>query len=72
MARPDSNNPAQTLKEYLVDGTILIVDTVSSARINLATTLSSLGANRQNMTLVDSIPEARKLIKELKPKLVFH
>lgn len=71
MASSSLENPEKTLKQYLSEQSVLIVDTVSSARINLATTLSSMGANRQNMTLVESIPEARKIIKRLKPKLVF-
>ena len=59
------------LQEYLSSNSVLIVDSVSSARVSLAATLSRLGAVRQKMSLVGSVAEARQEIKKLKPKVVF-
>jgi CheY-like chemotaxis protein len=61
----------KTLKEYLSHNSILIVDSVSSARVNLASALTKMGAPRQKMSLVGSLAEARDEIQKLKPKLVF-
>jgi DNA-binding NtrC family response regulator len=70
-ARDDADLKNKTLKEFLSNNSVLIVDSVSSARVNLAASLSKLGAMRQKMSLVGSLEEARHEIKKLKPKVVF-
>lgn len=62
---------SQMLADYLASNHILIVDTVSTARVSLATNLARLGASRQKMSLVGSIQEAREEISKFKPKIIF-
>jgi CheY-like chemotaxis protein len=71
MAVRDDAEILRVLKEYLSNNSVLIVDSVSSARVNLAATLAKLGAMRQKMSLVGSMDEARREILKLKPKVVF-
>ncbi|MBC7397500.1 MAG: response regulator [Bdellovibrionales bacterium] len=59
------------LHEYLNNNSILIVDTVTTARVNLAGILTKFGAVRQKMSLVGSVEEAKAEIKKLKPKIIF-
>lgn len=59
------------LKEYLSSNSILIVDSVSTARVNLAAVLTKFGASRQKMTLVGSLQEAKIEIQKSKPKIIF-
>jgi CheY-like chemotaxis protein len=72
MAGPNKETDLElVLKDYLSTNSVLIVDSVSSARVSLAATLAKFGATRQKMSLVGSIAEARREIIKLRPKVVF-
>ncbi len=71
MAIPASAASQLALKDYLSQNFILIVDPVSSARVNLAATLTKLGGIRHHMALVGTIQEAREIIEKEKPKIIF-
>jgi CheY-like chemotaxis protein len=60
-----------TVKNYLAENQVLIADTVSSARVTLATHLVSLGASRSRMSLTSSFEEAQAVIQQMKPKIIF-
>ncbi len=60
----------EELKRYLNAGHIVIVDSVSRARVSLAANLANLGATRQKMSLCGDIAEARREIQAHKPKLI--
>jgi len=61
----------ELLKKYLSENEILILDTVSSARVNVAGVLCKLGAVRNKMHLLGSIAEAESLLKKTKIKVIF-
>jgi CheY-like chemotaxis protein len=59
------------VRTFLEANDILIVDSVSSARVILTVLLAQLGAKRSRMALVGTMEEARSEIKRLKPKIIF-
>jgi CheY-like chemotaxis protein len=61
----------ETVKNYLVENQVLIADSVSSARVTLATHLVSMGASRSRMSLTSSFEEAQEIIQQMKPKIIF-
>ena len=60
-----------TVRNYLAENQVLIADTVSSARVTLATHLVSLGASRAKMSLTSTFEEAQAIIQQMKPKIIF-
>jgi CheY-like chemotaxis protein len=61
----------ELLKDYMTNNSILIIDSVSSARVTLASNLARMGGQRYKMALVGSLQEAREEIKKNKPKIIF-
>jgi tetratricopeptide (TPR) repeat protein len=61
----------ELLKKYLSENEIIILDTVSSARVNVAGVLCRLGAVRNKMHLLGSIAEAQLLLQKTKIKVIF-
>jgi CheY-like chemotaxis protein len=61
----------EIIRNYLGENQVLIADTVSSARVTLATHLVSLGASRARMSLTSSFEEAQAVIQQMKPKIIF-
>jgi tetratricopeptide (TPR) repeat protein len=67
----DVEQLANALREFLADQYVLIVNSVGSSRISLASCLAKFGASREKMLLVSSISEARYEIQKVKPRFVF-
>jgi CheY-like chemotaxis protein len=59
------------VRKYFSENQILIADTVSSARVTLASQLIQVGASRAQMSLVGSFEEAQAVIQTMKPKIIF-
>jgi CheY-like chemotaxis protein len=59
------------VRKYFDENQILIVDTVSSARVTLASQLIQMGANRSQMSLISTFEEAQAVIQQMKPKIIF-
>jgi CheY-like chemotaxis protein len=61
----------QVLKDYLSSNNILIIDSISSGRTNIASCLGKFGAQRHKMALVGTLHEAREELKKNKTKVIF-
>ncbi len=59
------------LKDYFSKNHVLIIDPISSGRTNVASCISKFGAQRNKMSLVGSLNEAREELKKFKPKVIF-
>ena len=59
------------LKDYFGGNQIVILDTVSTARVNLASQLVKLGAVRNKISLVSTVEEAEAEIKKHDAKVIF-
>lgn len=71
MDAADDKESDKLVRDYLSKNRILIIDSVSSARVSLAVVLNKFGAQRNMMSLVGSLAEAREDIKINKPKVIF-
>ena len=67
----DQDEQEKVLKDYLSNNHVLILDSVSSGRTNIASCLAKFGGSRSRMSLIGSIADAREEIKRVKPKVIF-
>jgi CheY-like chemotaxis protein len=58
------------VRKYFGANQILIADSVSSARVTLASHLIQMGASRSQMSLVTTYEEAQAVVQQMKPKIV--
>ncbi len=71
MLTSDATQTDALLKGYLSSQTVLIYDPVNSSRAHLANTLMQLGVAQSQLTLVQTLDEAKNQIQNRSPKLIF-